>query len=117
MSVHTEGQFPIKFLIDRQTADEYTSVPFQVLGSNHRDVLVTFTSEGTTSSGNIIIEESDLPSYTGTWSQLLSQTAASFTGSVKLCAHIELGCGAWVRARINTVIGGGGTVTVTITNV
>src|SRR5688572_6525722 len=104
MNTTNTGTEPI-FLIDRQTADEYTSIPFQVIGG-HRDVCVTFTSEGTTSSGNILIEESDLLSYTGTWSQLVSQTAAGFTGGAKLCTHIQLGAGLWVRARINTVIGG-----------
>lgn len=112
MNITNTGTEP-KFLIDRQTADEYTSVPFQNIGG-HKDVCITFTSEGTTSSGNIIIEESDRPSYTGTWSQLVSQTAAGFTGDVKLCTHIQLGAGLWTRARINTVIGGGGTVTVTM---
>lgn len=111
------AEFPITFLLDRQTVDETTSVPFQVMGSGKRDLTFTFTSEGTTSSGNILLEESDLPSYTGTWSQLMTKTAASFTGDVKVCEHIEIGAGLWVRARINTVIGGGGTVTVTITNI
>ena len=115
MSVYTDGQYPIKILLDRVTTG--TSVPFQVLGTNHRDVTVTFTSEGTTSGGTIIIEESDLPSYTGTWSQLLSQAASGFTGTVKLCAHIELGAGLWVRARVSSAITGGGTAIVSIVNI
>lgn len=115
MSVHTDGQYPIKFLLDRVTTG--TSVPFQVLGSNHRDVTVTFTSEGTTSGGTILLEESDLPSYTGTWSQLVSQACSGFTGTVKLATHIELGAGMWVRARVSSAVTGGGTATVTITNV
>ena len=112
MNVTNTGTEP-RFLIDRATADETPSIPFQIL-SGHTDACVTFTSEGTTSSGNILIEESDLPSYTGTWSQVATQTAAGFTGSAKLCTHVQFGAGLWVRARINTVIGGGGTVTVTI---
>lgn len=110
------GQFPIKYLLDRQTATQ-SSTPYQCLGSNHRDVTVTFTSEGTTSGGTIIIEESDLASYTGTWSQLYSQAASGFTGGAKLCLHIELGAGAWVRARISAEVTGGGTATVSILNV
>lgn len=112
----TVGQFPIKLLLDAQTASQ-SSLPYQCLGSNHRDVTVTFTSAGTTSGGTIIIEESDLPSYTGTWSQLYSQAASGFTGSAKLCLHIELGAGMWVRARISSDITGGGTASVSITNI
>ena len=112
MNITNTGTAPL-FLLDRQTVDETTSVPFQVIGA-HRDVCVTYTSEGTTSGGNILIEESDLPSYTGTWSQLHSQAASGFTGGAKLCVHVQLGAGLWVRARINTAISGGGTVTATI---
>lgn len=112
MNITNTGTPPL-ILIDAKSADEYTSVPFQVLGA-HKDVCVTYTSNGTTSSGNILIEESDVPSYTGLWSQIDSQAAADFTGDAKLCAHVQLGAGLWVRARINTVIGGGGTVTVSI---
>lgn len=113
MSVHVEGQFPIKYLIDRQTADTVVSVPFQVL-DEAEDVIFTFTSEGTTSGGTIILEESDLPSYTGTWSQLHSQAASGFTGGAKLMVHVRLGVGGWVRARISASITGGGTVTVSV---
>lgn len=111
------SDFPIKFLIDRQTATSAVSVPFQLLGSNHANCTATFTSEGTTSGGTIILEESDLPSYTGTWSQILNQAASDFTGGAKKAAHIQIGAGMWFRARVATTITGGGTVTVTLTNV
>lgn len=104
---------PQVFLLDRVTATTAISAPFQIL-DGPKDVVVTFTSEGTTSGGTIIIEESDLRSYTGTWSQLLSQAASGFTGGAKLCAHIRLGAAGWVRARVSSTITGGGTVTVTI---
>lgn len=112
MNITNTGTGPL-FLLDRVTTDETTSVPFQVIGG-HTDVCVTYTSEGTTSSGNIKIEESDLPSYTGAWSEVHSQDASGFTGDAKLCAHVQFGAGLWVRARVNTAIGGGGTATVTI---
>lgn len=112
MNITNTGTPPV-FLIDRQTADEYTSVPFQNIGS-HKDYTVTYTSEGTTSSGNMLVEESDLPSYTGTWSQVHSQTAAALTGGAKLCVHVQIGAGLWTRVRINTAIGGGGTMSATI---
>ena len=98
-------------LLDGVTAG--TSVPFQVL-DGPKDVLITFTSVGTTSGGTILIEESDTPSYVGTWSQILSQAASGFTGSVKLCVHLRLGAGGWVRARVSSAVTGGGTATVTI---
>jgi len=110
MNITNTGTPPL-LLLDAVTTG--TSVPFQVLGS-HKDVCVTFTSAGTTSGGTIIIEESDLPSYTGTWSQLISQAASGFTGTVKLCAHVSLGSGLWVRARVSSTITGGGTATVSI---
>lgn len=112
MNITNTGTDPV-FLLDRQTVDETTSKPFQVLGS-HRDLVFTFTGEGTITSGNVLIEESDLPSYTGTWSQIATQAAATVSAGVKLCTHVEIGAGMWVRARINTAIGGGGTITVTV---
>jgi len=110
MNITNTGTDPV-FLLDRVTTG--TSKPFQVIGS-HKDVCVTFTSEGTTSGGTLIIEESDLPSYTGTWSQIASQAASGFTGGAKLCTHVQLGAGLWVRARVSATVTGGGTATVTI---
>lgn len=112
MNITNTGGNPT-FLLDRVTANTTTSAPFQNLGS-HKDVCITFTSEGTTSGGTIIIEESDLPSYTGTWSQLLSQACSGFTGGAKLCAHIQLGAGLWTRARVSSAVTGGGSATVTM---
>lgn len=102
---------PQKFLLDRVTTG--TSAPFQIL-DGPKDVVITFTSEGTTSGGTILIEESDLSSYTGTWSLLYTQLASGFTGNVKLCLHIRLGAGVWVQARVSSTVTGGGTATVTI---
>lgn len=90
-----------------------TSIPYQVLGG-HRDVCVTFTSIGTTSGGTVLIEESDLPSYTGTWSQIASQAASGFTGGAKLCTHVQLGAGLWVRVRVSSAITGGGSIIVSL---
>ena len=110
-----DGQFPIKFLLDAVTTG--TSVPFQVLGSGKRDLTFTCTSAGTTSGGTILLEESDLASYTGTWSQLYSQAASGFTGNAKLCIHVEIGAGMWVRARVSSDVTGGGTATVSVINI
>jgi hypothetical protein len=74
---------------------------------------VTFyvTGTGTITGGTIILEESDLKSYAGTWSQLQSVTASSLSGGVVQAFHFA-GAIAWVRARISSNITGGGTVDV-----
>jgi len=112
MNITNTGGDPT-ILIDRKIDDETTSVPFQNLGS-HKDAVVTFTSEGTTSGGNLVIEESDLPSYTGTWSNIRTQAASDFTGGAKKCIHIRLGAGLWTRVRISDAITGGGTASASI---
>lgn len=105
---------PLLFLIDRATATTTIPNPFQV-ADGPKDIAITFTSEGTTSGGTLVIEESDLSSYTGTWSQIGSTiNASAFTGGAKQVYHVRMGAGAWVRVRIATTITGGGTVTVTV---
>ena len=106
---------PLTFILDRQTAT--TAIP-QVIPCQDtaRDVAITFTSEGTTSGGTLVIEESDLNPYTGTWSQIgTTVNASAFTGGVKQVYHIRLGAGMFLRVRIATTITGGGTATVTCT--
>lgn len=92
-----------------------TGRSIQILGGS-QDITVTFTSIGTTSGGTIIIEETDaLDDGTGaTWSQILSQAASGFTGTVKLCVHTRIGAGGWVRGRISSNITGGGSILVSI---
>jgi len=103
----------IEFLIDRATATTTVPLPFQV-SDGPKDVAITFTSEGTTSGGTLVIEESDQNPYTGTWSQIGSTiNASAFTGGAKQVYHIRMGAGGWFRVRIATTITGGGTVTVT----
>lgn len=104
---------PIQFLLDRVTATQ-SSKPIQALNAA-RDLCFTLTSEGTTSGGTVIIEESDLLSYTGTWSQLYSQAASGLSGDAKLCIHVRIGAGMWCRVRISATITGGGTITATVT--
>lgn len=104
---------PLVFLLDRVTATTAIPYPVQVLDGS-KDIAITFTSEGTTSGGTLVIEESDLPSYTGGWSQIGSTiNASAFTGNVKQVYHIRVGAGGWCRVRIATTITGGGTVTAT----
>lgn len=104
---------PLQFLIDRATATT-TVAPILSALNAARDVAITFTSEGTTSGGTLVIEESDLNPYTGTWSQIgATINASAFTGGAKQVYHIRLGAGLFLRVRIATTITGGGTVTVT----
>lgn len=79
-----------------------------------------FASQGTTSGGTILIEEadwdinSDLP-YSGTWSQIASITASSFTGGAMSVYHTTAPAAfGFVRVRISSAITGGGTITAVV---
>ena len=102
---------PLIILLDRVTAG--TSAPWQVL-DGPKDVVITFTSEGATTGGTFLIEESDAPSFPGLWSQIHSQAATDFTGGAKRCVHVRLGAAGWIRVRASAAVTGGGTVSVTI---
>jgi hypothetical protein len=69
---------------------------------------------GVTSSGVVTIEEAPTEDFAGTWSSIGTINAVDGTsGAVKALAltarHYQ-----WVRARVSTVIGGGGSVSVTL---
>lgn len=75
------------------------------------------TSTGTTSGGVILIEEADWdpesePDYTGTWSQIASINASSFTGGAQVAYHVSPTSLGFVRARISSAITGGGSIKV-----
>ncbi len=67
---------------------------------------------GTVTSGVVTIEESYAANYTGAWSTI-SASAAIGTG-VQQALHLNVSANAYkfVRCRISTAIGGGGTVSV-----
>ncbi len=71
-------------------------------------------SIGTTSGGTIIIEEADWgpleAPYSGTWSQITSITASTFTGGAQFAYHIPDSSYGWIRIRIGSAITGGGTI-------
>ena len=76
-----------------------------------------FTSIGTTSGGTILIEEADWnpdkqAPYSGTWSQIQSIAASSFTGGAQSAVHLSDTAYAFVRVRISPTITGGGSITV-----
>ena len=81
-------------------------------------VTIVVQGTGTTSSGVVTIEEAYYdqtagdPVYSGTWSTITTVNASSVTGGAQQIVHV-MGTSAWaVRARISTIIGGGGTVSV-----
>lgn len=101
-------------LLSAVSADETTSIP--VDASAYRYHTVYLTSAGTTSGGNITIEEADwdilsgVP-YGGTWSLIGTATAANtFTGGATLAVRLPVGAYAWLRVRVSDAIAGGGTI-------
>lgn len=93
-----------------------TSRPIDVRG--FEKIAVYFQSVGTTSGGTLLIEEAcwdpnQDPIYSsGTWSQVASQAASGFTGTVQLGYHLTVAAYAFLRIRISSAITGGGTVIV-----
>lgn len=86
---------------------------------SHELLVFYLTSIGTTSGGTVILEEADWATdsekpYEGTWSQIASIAASSFTGGATAAYHYGPNCYGRVRARISSAITGGGTITVTL---
>lgn len=94
-----------------------TSISVDVQG---RDEIVFYlTSTGSTSGGTILLEEADYDPnvgvvYSGTWSQIASVAASSFTGGAQTAYHISPNAYQFVRARVSANITGGGSVSVTL---
>ncbi len=100
-------------LLNAQTASGTTSAAVNVLG--YKEIGIYVTGVGTTSSGVITIETADFNpatevTYTGTWSAITTVNASDVTGGAQ--KHVPLTDSAymWIRTRITTVIGGGGTI-------
>lgn len=100
------------------TVDETTGSPINCAGYPYLVAYVTGT--GTTSSGVITFEEADYSDepynnavpYTGTWSSITTVNASDVTGGAQKAIHFTVAAYGWVRARISTAIGGGGSITV-----
>lgn len=75
---------------------------------------VYLTSIGTTSGGTILIEEADWADksapFSGTWSQVQSIAASSFTGGAQVAVHITPCAYGFLRVRISSPITGGGSI-------
>lgn len=101
------------------TADESMSTPIDLTGLSQAAVWITGT--GTTSSGVITLEEADYdpakqPIYGGTWSLITTVNASDVTGGVTKAIHLPaFALPRWLRVRVSTAIGGGGSIEVTVT--
>lgn len=98
------------------TANPSTSQPIDY--KSHGIVTFYLRSIGTTSGGTIVIEEADWglneQPYSGTWSQIASIAASSFTGGAQIAYHVTDSAYGWLRARISSPITGGGSVTISL---
>lgn len=109
----------------RQSADETLGPWIDVRGK----AFVAFycTSNGTTSSGVVTFEEAapedfsktdglnPPPVFGGTtdaYSSITTKNASDFSAGKQVAVHITNAAYCFVRARISTAIGGGGTVSV-----
>lgn len=97
-------------------ANPSTSQPIDY--KSHGVVTFYLRSIGATTGGTILIEEADWgpneQPYSGTWSQVASIAASSFTGGAELAYHITDSAYGWLRARISSPITGGGTVLISL---
>lgn len=116
-----QGKGPRRIVcIDAQSADESLGKPNRSPGFALQTYVVQ--SHGVTSSGVITFEEASWPEsegedYAGTWSTITTVNASdvntgSATGTAQKFVHISATANAYTRARISTVIGGGGTISV-----
>lgn len=105
-------------LLKNVSADETISAWVDVRG---RTALTFYlSSSGTTSSGVVSLEEmmpvgepgGQVPGqpFSGTCSTITTVNASSFTGDAQVAVHLTVGAYAFVRARVSTAIGGGGTI-------
>ena len=113
--ITTPGPSLTVTLLDAVSADETFSRPIDVRGYTH--IAVYVIANGTVSSGAVTVNEAcidpdtDLP-YTGTWVAVGSAVSPA-TGTV-VVSHLTVAGYSHLQARVNTAIGGGGTVTVVL---
>lgn len=104
------------------SADETCGPWIDVRGYTH----LTFycASAGTTSSGVISFEEAAPATVTapafpaglaeGKYSVITTKNASDFSGDAQVAVHLSVASYGWVRARVSTAIGGGGTVSIVL---
>lgn len=113
--INTPGA-PLNVTMLSAVADDETfSRPVDVRGYTH--LVVYAIANGTVSSGQVTMQEAcidpatNLP-YGGTWDDVGSGIDPS-TGNV-VASHLTVGAYSHLRARVNTAIGGGGTLTLVL---
>jgi hypothetical protein len=106
-------------LLKLETVDETTSTPVLVLGYSNLSFYIS--GVGVTSSGVVTLETADYDPanaadalYAGTWSPITTVNASDVSGDKQKVITISNIAYTWVRTRISTVIGGGGTVSTTL---
>lgn len=106
-------------LLSAESADETTSDAVNVLGYSN----LTFYIIGadTTSSGVVTIETADYEparaaqdAYAGTWSAITTVNASDVSGGQQKAITVSNAPYTWVRTRISTAIGGGGTISTVV---
>ena len=89
-----------------------TSIPVNREVDNLNAIILR--SIGTTSGGTVLIEEADWGPqeqvYSGTWSQIQSIAASTFSGTAQLVLHITPSAMPYLRVRISATITGGGSI-------
>lgn len=96
------------------SADEAQGPPLDLRG--YRGGLVTITGTGTTSSGVVTLEEASYnpwkePIYGGTWSAITTVNATDVTGGAQKVVHLTANqLPEFLRVRVSTAIGGGGSI-------
>lgn len=105
-------------LLQNQTVDETTSEPRDCRGYTYLGGILT--GVGTTSSGVVTIEQAVYdpmkePKYGGTWSPITTLNASDVNNSAQKVYQFTASDYCFVRARISTVIGGGGDISFDLT--
>lgn len=103
-------------MLSAQSADERFSQPIDVRGYTH--IVIYMIANGTVSSGAVtflegLIDPATEQPYSGTWATIGSAVTAPTTGTIT-ATHLTVAAYSHLQARISTVIGGGGTVTVVL---
>lgn len=103
-------------LLTEASADETFSQPIDVRGYTH--LVFYILPHGTVTSGQVtylegITDPTTEQPYGGTWATVGS--AVSPTSAAGIAAtHATVGAYGFVQARINTVIGGGGSISIVL---
>jgi hypothetical protein len=83
-------------------------------------VSVYITGTGTTSSGVVTVETADYDpqsvtnGYAGTWSAVTTINASDVTGGAQKLVALTTASYAFIRTRVTTAIGGGGSISTVI---